>query len=92
MLTIDGNTEFVWCLVRERADPAERPLLAWIQKHHLQATDWNVEAAEKLSTVSLSLEPRGTQTHCCQTGSSHSAKSRAYSPRPWPQLCLCRKL
>ncbi|PKX94453.1 rhomboid protease PCP1 [Aspergillus novofumigatus IBT 16806] len=37
--------------VRERADPAERPLLAWIQKHHLQATDWNVEAAEKLSTA-----------------------------------------
>ncbi|RHZ66229.1 rhomboid protease PCP1 [Aspergillus thermomutatus] len=32
--------------VRERADPAQRPLLAWIQKHHLQATDWNMEAAE----------------------------------------------
>ncbi|RHZ66176.1 hypothetical protein CDV55_106872 [Aspergillus turcosus] len=35
--------------VRERADPAQRPLLAWIQKHHLQATEWNMEAAEKLS-------------------------------------------
>lgn len=59
MPTINEGTDFPWCLVRERADPAERPLLAWIQKHHLQATDWNVEAAENLSTVSLFLSEKG---------------------------------
>ncbi|PLB44038.1 rhomboid-domain-containing protein [Aspergillus steynii IBT 23096] len=28
---------------RPRADPSQRPFLAWIQKHHLQATDWDID-------------------------------------------------
>ncbi|KAE8145913.1 hypothetical protein BDV25DRAFT_60304 [Aspergillus avenaceus] len=32
--------------VRERADPSQRPLLAWIQKHHIQATDWDVDVSK----------------------------------------------
>ncbi|KAF7595766.1 hypothetical protein BBP40_004897 [Aspergillus hancockii] len=32
--------------VRERADPSQRPLLAWIQKHHLRATDWDLDVTK----------------------------------------------
>lgn len=33
--------------VRERADPSQRPVLAWVQKHHSRATEWEMD----LSTV-----------------------------------------
>lgn len=39
-------------VVRERADPNQRPLLAWIQKHHLRATDWDLDVS-KLTNVCL---------------------------------------
>ncbi|PYH49888.1 rhomboid protease PCP1 [Aspergillus saccharolyticus JOP 1030-1] len=32
--------------VRERADPRERPLLAWVQKHHLRAMDTDVDVSK----------------------------------------------
>ncbi|KAL4914205.1 hypothetical protein BDW62DRAFT_190862 [Aspergillus aurantiobrunneus] len=31
--------------VKERADPSQRPLLAWIQKHHLRATDTDSDSS-----------------------------------------------
>ncbi|KAH8425716.1 uncharacterized protein LDX57_003463 [Aspergillus melleus] len=36
---------------RPRADPSQRPLLAWIQKHHLRATDWDMDISH-VTTVS----------------------------------------
>ncbi|EAW07915.1 rhomboid protease PCP1 [Aspergillus clavatus NRRL 1] len=36
--------------VRERADPTERPVLAWVQKHHLQATEWDMDVS-KMTTA-----------------------------------------
>lgn len=38
------------CIARPRADPSQRPLLAWVQKHHLAATQ-NQPEAINLSTV-----------------------------------------
>ncbi|PKY00919.1 rhomboid-domain-containing protein [Aspergillus campestris IBT 28561] len=32
--------------VQQRADPTERPLLAWVQKHHLQAMDTTIDATK----------------------------------------------
>ncbi|THC98239.1 hypothetical protein EYZ11_002321 [Aspergillus tanneri] len=32
--------------VRERADPAQRPFLAWIQKHHLRATEMDLDVSQ----------------------------------------------
>jgi hypothetical protein len=31
-------------LARPRADPIERPYLAWVQKHHIAATDESPES------------------------------------------------
>ncbi|RAL12008.1 rhomboid protease PCP1 [Aspergillus homomorphus CBS 101889] len=32
--------------LRERADPKERPFLAWVQKHHLRATDNDIDISK----------------------------------------------
>lgn len=33
-------------IARPRADPQQRPLLAWIQKHHLRGMDNNVDVSQ----------------------------------------------
>ncbi|GES65149.1 rhomboid family protein [Aspergillus terreus] len=36
--------------VRERADPSQRPVLAWIQKHHTRATEWDMDLSKVTNT------------------------------------------
>jgi hypothetical protein len=50
---------------RPRADPKDRPLLAWIQKHHLRATEIDVDPSS-LNTVryALSYCPRFLSSDC----------------------------
>jgi rhomboid-like protein len=50
MLHIYERKKLTSHVVRERADPSQRPLLAWIQKHHLRATDWDLDVS-KLTNV-----------------------------------------
>ncbi|KAK1150309.1 hypothetical protein N8T08_000211 [Aspergillus melleus] len=38
---------------RPRADPSQRPLLAWIQKHHLRATDWDMDISHVTTSSRL---------------------------------------
>ncbi|OJI97673.1 hypothetical protein ASPVEDRAFT_37096 [Aspergillus versicolor CBS 583.65] len=39
--------------VRGRADPSQRPLLAWIQKHHLRATDTDADFSALTTSTRL---------------------------------------
>ncbi|KAI9928537.1 hypothetical protein MW887_001751 [Aspergillus wentii] len=36
--------------VRERADPSQRPVLAWVQKHYIKGTDYDIDL-EKMTTA-----------------------------------------
>lgn len=38
-------------VARPRADPSQRPFLAWVQKHHLRATEWDMDISH-VTTVS----------------------------------------
>ncbi|KAI9039504.1 rhomboid protease PCP1 [Aspergillus affinis] len=38
---------------RPRADPSQRPFLAWIQKHHLRATDWDMDISHVTTSSRL---------------------------------------
>lgn len=48
-------TVILMIIVRERADPSQRPVLAWIQKHHTRATEWDMDLS-KVTNVSGGLE------------------------------------
>ncbi|KAE8354459.1 hypothetical protein BDV28DRAFT_130981 [Aspergillus coremiiformis] len=73
--------------VRERADPNQRPLLAWIQKHHLRATDLDLDAskltngARILRILSFTIATFGL---CYIFADNYQAPAKA--DRLWPDI------
>ncbi|KAE8379433.1 hypothetical protein BDV26DRAFT_259437 [Aspergillus bertholletiae] len=73
--------------VRERADPNQRPLLAWIQKHHLRATDWDLDVSKLtnggriLRILSITLVTFGL---CFVFASNYHAPTK--TDRLWPDV------
>ncbi|EIT79065.1 integral membrane protease of the rhomboid family [Aspergillus flavus] len=73
--------------VRERADPNQRPLLAWIQKHHLRATDWDLDVSKLtnggriLRILSITLVTFGL---CYVFSNNYQAPAKA--DRLWPDV------
>ncbi|KAE8393943.1 hypothetical protein BDV23DRAFT_148292 [Aspergillus alliaceus] len=73
--------------VRERADPNQRPLLAWIQKHHLRATDWDLDVSKLtnggriLRILSITLVTTGL---CYLFADNYQAPAK--SDRLWPDV------
>ncbi|OGM43797.1 rhomboid family protein [Aspergillus bombycis] len=73
--------------VRERADPNQRPLLAWIQKHHLRATDWDLDVSKLTNggrifrILSITLVTFGL---CYFFSNNYQAPAKA--DRLWPDI------
>ncbi|KAI9376848.1 hypothetical protein BJX61DRAFT_488477 [Aspergillus egyptiacus] len=73
--------------VKARADPTERPLLAWIQKHHLRATDTETDFSKfttrdrLLPTLAFTLLTLGL---CYAFAATYQPPAKA--DRMWPDL------
>ncbi|KAL1956983.1 hypothetical protein VTO42DRAFT_6472 [Malbranchea cinnamomea] len=69
-----------------RADPNQRPALAWIQKHHIRATSTDFETAEKLTKSRRILPSLGiallTAGLCCFYAEMYDPPLR--EKRMWP--------
>ncbi|KAF9887460.1 hypothetical protein FE257_010177 [Aspergillus nanangensis] len=73
--------------VRERADPKERPMLAWIQRRHIGATVWDIDLSKLTNTDRIL---RGLLAVVITTGLSYLF-AQYYQPvasadRMWPDV------
>ncbi|KAF7714895.1 Rhomboid-like protein [Penicillium ucsense] len=72
---------------RPRADPNERPYLAWVQKHHIAATELPIDSAE-LTTTQRLLSPflfaLATLGLCYYFAQNYEAPARR--DRLWPDV------
>ncbi|KKK16721.1 hypothetical protein ARAM_004180 [Aspergillus rambellii] len=73
--------------VKERADPTQRPVLAWIQKHHLRATNYEMDVTQ-LTTRRRILPALGftllTLGLCYAFAANYEPPAKA--DRMWPDL------
>lgn len=79
-------------IARPRADPQERPLLAWYQKHHIRGMDNNPDVLKASNVCGSSLVINGTALLTYYTGSTSSSLSDFHSAHYWTLLFLCSEL